>query len=176
MRSTDEKAFLEAFEANADALFRHAFFRVSDREKAYDLTQDTYLKAWDYVQNGGEVKQYKNFLYRILHNLIIDEYRKKSSRSLDELLEDETIAPVIEAKLSEGSVIEAEEALDDKLLAEHITSLIPELPEHYASVLTMRFLEGLTTSEIADMVGVSENVVSVRIHRGIAKLKALSNI
>ena len=62
MESRHEKEFLEAFESHADALFRHAFFRVSDREKAHDLVQDAFLKTWDYVANGGEVRQYKSLL------------------------------------------------------------------------------------------------------------------
>ena len=175
METPEEQAFLQAFEAHADALFRHAYFRVSDRERAYDLTQDTYLKAWDYVQKGGAVKQYKSFLYRILHNLIIDEYRKKSPRSLDELLENETTAAATEAKLSEGSIRETEEGIDERQLIESIKARIPELPEDYRVALTLRFIDDLSTGEIADMVGVSENVISVRIHRGIAKLRALCN-
>jgi RNA polymerase sigma-70 factor (ECF subfamily) len=173
MDSSEEKAYLQAFEAHADALYRHAYFRLSDRERAYDLVQDTFLKAWDYVAGGGTIRQYKSFLYRILHNLIIDEYRKKKSGSLDELLENESVAPIIEEMLSEGSVHETEQAYDDEALAEKIRSRIPDLPEDYRVALTMRFIDGLSTGEIAEMVGVSENVVSVRIHRGVAKLRAL---
>ena len=81
-----ESAYLAAFEENADALFRHASYRVSDRERARDLTQDTFLKTWDYLSGGGEIRNFKSFLYRTMHNLIIDEYRKKKSSSLDALL------------------------------------------------------------------------------------------
>jgi RNA polymerase sigma-70 factor, ECF subfamily len=173
MDSHEEKAFLEAFEAHSDALFRHAFFRLSDRERAYDLAQDTFLKAWDYVASGGEVRQYKSFLYRILHNLIIDEYRKKKSYSLDEMLENETVAAAVEAEMSEGSVRETEENLDESILVEKVLSHIPELPDTYRIALTLRFVDGLSTGEIAETIGESENVVSVRIHRGVAKLRAL---
>ena len=176
METREEKAFLEAFEAHADALFRHALFRLSDRERAYDLTQDTYLKAWDYIVKGGTVQQYKSFLYRILHNLIIDEYRKKSPRSLDELLEDEKTASAIEVRLSEGSIHEAEEALDERDLIAQVKLRIADLPDHYRDVLTLRFVDGFSTGEIAQTVGVTENVISVRIHRGIAKLRTLCNI
>ncbi len=176
MESQAEKAFLEAFEAHADALFRHAFFRISDREKAHDLTQETFLKAWDYVSKGNEVQQYKGFLYRILHNLIIDEYRKKRTVSLDQLLEDESGAPAIEARLSHGSVRESEEALDEQMLADQVRSRIPELPEHYRVASTLRFVDGLSIGEIAETVGASENVVSVRIHRGLSKLRTLCNL
>ena len=176
MDSREEKAFLEAFEAHADALYRHAYFRISDKERAYDLAQDTFLKAWDYVAGGGTIKQYKSFLYRVLHNLIIDEYRKKKSSSLDELLENEKIAGAVEAQLSEGSVREAEEALDEVGLVEKIRSHIPELPDDYRVVLTLRFIDDLSIGEIAETVGVSENVISVRIHRGVAKLRVLCSI
>ena len=176
MESGAEKAFMEAFEAHADALFRHAYFRVSDREKAQDLTQDTYLKAWDYVAGGGSVRHYKSFLYRILHNLIIDGYRKKSPQSLDELLEDDAIAGALEATYAEGGRSETEDALDERILVENVRSRIPELPDDYRVALTLRFIDDLSTREIADMVGVTENVISVRIHRGINKLRILCKI
>ncbi len=175
MESHKEKAFLEAFDAHADALFKHALFRVSDRERAHDLTQDTFMKAWDYVSKGGEIDLYKSFLYRILHNLIIDEYRKKRSRSLDELLENETTAGAIEARLSEGGRQEEEDHFDQQALIGRVRARIPELPEHYQIALTLRFVDGLSTGEMAETMGVSENVVSVRIHRGVAKLRALCN-
>ena len=168
---TQERAYLEAYEKYADALFRHAAFRISSRERALDLVQDTFLKVWDYVQGGGEVREYKAFLYRILNNLIIDEYRKKKSSSLDEILENDTGA--MEARLSDGSVRETEEEFDEARMLVQIRAHIPELPDTYRDVITMRYIDGLTPKEISTMIGISENVVSVRIHRGTHKLKAL---
>ena len=172
----NEQAFLKAFEEHADALFRHALFRLNDREKAYDLTQDAYMKTWDYICNGGTVTHFKSFLYRTLRNLIIDEYRRKHTRSLDELLEDEAVAPAVEAQMAEGSREEVESSLDEERLVSAVHERIAELPDHYREVLMLRFVDGLSTGEIAETVGVTENVVSVRIHRGIAKLKQLCNI
>lgn len=176
MGKSEEQALLQAFTEHSDALFRHAFFRVKDRERAFDLTQDAYLKAWDYVSGGGVIEHYKSFLYRVVHNLIIDEYRKKHSVSLDAMLEDEAAAPAIEARLSTGGLEEAEAEFDEKVLVEKVRSRIPELPEHYRSVLTFRFIDDLSIGEIAETIGESENVVSVRIHRGIAKLRTLCNV
>jgi RNA polymerase sigma-70 factor (ECF subfamily) len=171
-RPAQEKAYLEAFETLSDPLFRHAFFRLSNRDRALELTQETFLKAWDYVQNGGEVQQYKSFLYRILNNLIIDEYRKNKQSSLDEMLENDT--GELEKRLSEGGdVRETEEHLDEESLLEEIRARIPELPDAYREAVTMRYIDGLTPKEIAGMLGVTENVVSVRLHRGVIKLRAL---
>lgn len=173
MTDTREKDYLAAYEAYNDALFRHALFRVSNRDRALELVQDTFLKVWDYLQGGGTVDQYKAFLYRILNNLIIDEYRKKKSSSLDEILENDT--GDMESKMSEGSAREVEEGFDEARALEAIRARIPELPDTYRDVVTMRYIDGLTPKEIASMMNISENVVSVRLHRGTHKLREICN-
>ncbi len=173
MRPRQEEAYLEAFQTYSDVLFRHAFFRLSNRERALDLTQDAFLKTWDYIQGGGEVQSFKSFLYRILNNLIIDEYRKHKGVSLDEMMENDT--GEIEKRTSDGSVRETEEGLDEETLLAQIRARIPELPDTYRDVITLRYVDGFMPKEIAGMIGVSENVVSVRLHRGTLKLKALCN-
>ncbi|MEK7155586.1 MAG: RNA polymerase sigma factor, partial [Patescibacteria group bacterium] len=154
MTDTQEKDYLEAYETYSEVLFRHAFFRVSNREKALDIVQDAFLKVWDYVQGGGEVDQYKAFLYRIVNNLIIDEYRKKKSSSLDEILENDT--GEMESKLSEGSAREVEEEFDERDALIKIRARIPELPDTYRDVITLRYIDGFTPKEIATMIGISE--------------------
>ena len=63
----------------------------------------------------------------------------------------------------------AMERLDGKQAME----MVPKLPYIYGEVLTLRFVEGMTPGEISSIVGESENVVSVRIHRGLKKLKEM---
>src|SRR5437763_1367624 len=67
----------------------HAFFRVNDPEIGKDLVQDTFMKTWNYIKNGGKIMMMRAFLYHILNNLIVDEYRKRKHKatSLDNLLE-----------------------------------------------------------------------------------------
>ncbi len=166
-----ETAFLEAFEEYADALFRHASFRISNRDRAKDLTQDAFLKAWDYIREGNEVRHWKSFLYRTLNNLIIDEYRRAKEESLDSLLEDSATAA--NTLIAVGSRFEKEKQLDDEFTIEKIHALISTLPDTYRTTLTMRYVDGFSTKEIAASLGVSENVVSVRVHRALAQLKEL---
>lgn len=171
MEQSHEQAYLQAFDEYADALFRHARFRLASRERATDLVQDTFIKAWDYLRDGGEVEHWKSFLYRVLNNLIIDEYRRTKEESLDALMEE---SPLAENPLlaSEGRT-EIEEHADTKLLMEHIRARLPDLPDSYRTVLTMRYIDGFSPKEISQMLGLSENVVSVRIHRGVTRLREL---
>ena len=79
----------------------------------------------------------------------------------------------MEERLSQGSVREAEEEIDERVAVEKIHAFIPHLPETYREVITLRYVDGFTPKEIATMIGISENVVSVRIHRGTRKLREL---
>ncbi len=162
-----EARFLKAFDDYSDALFRHASFRLSDREKAIDVVSDTFAKAWTYVRDGHEIGNFKPFLYKVLNNLIIDEYRKRKEASLDAMFEAEGV--------DEGTFVDLVgddvESLINTLDGKQALASLGELPDVYREVIILRFVDQLRPKEIADLIEESENVVSVRIHRGIAMLK-----
>jgi RNA polymerase sigma-70 factor (ECF subfamily) len=166
-----EQDFKQAFERYSDELFRHASMRLSDRERALELTQETFLRAWEYVQNGKVIREFRPFLYRTLKHLIIDEYRKAKTHSLEAMLEEHEGASV-EALMpqDESNTLEAALARHE---GKRALMMLQKLPDAYREVLLLRFVESLTPREIAEILGESENVVSVRIHRGLKKLKAL---
>lgn len=166
-----QKDFEAAFEAYNDELFRSASMRLSDREKALELTQECFMKVWDYAQKGGEIEDLRPFLHRTLRNLIIDEYRRKKSVSLEAMVGGEDDTRSVEDLLppDESNTLEAAvERFDGK----RAMAALKTLPDLYREVLTLRYVEGLNPGEIGGIVGESENAVSVRIHRGLKKLKA----
>ncbi len=158
------QTFLRAYDEHADALFRHCYFKINDRERARDILQDTFTKTWGYMAQGNEINNLKAFLYRTLNNLIIDEYRKKKETSLDEMHE-----AGFDPKADDPT--SAERRFD----AERAILLLNEIDEPYKSALVMRYINELDISEIAEITGESENTVSVHVHRGIKKLKELFN-
>ena len=166
-----ERKFSQAYEEHVDALFRHCYFRVSSRDRALELTQETFMKTWDAIVQGKEIQNYRAFLFRVLNNLIIDEYRKKKSTSLDALLEQEGTDEGNFADLREGSLEEEIERMEISFQSEQLEQSLKELPESYRSVVVMRYIDELKPKEIAQILGESENVVSVRINRGIKKLQ-----
>jgi RNA polymerase sigma-70 factor, ECF subfamily len=164
-----EQQFRDAFERHSDELFRHCAMRISDRERALEITQDTFLRAWEYSQKGGEeIRQWRPFLYRTLRNLIIDEYRKGKVQSLEEMVKD-TESGDIEALMpaDEGNTLEA---AMERFDAKRALAELQKLPDLYREALTLRYVDGLSPKEIAIVLEESENVVSVRIHRGLKKL------
>lgn len=164
-----EERFLKAFEEYSDALFRHAFLRISDRERAVDVVHDTFTKVWTYVRNGHEIDQFRPFLYKVLNNLIIDEYRKAKEASLDALMEIDGIDEGTFDELSENTVESLAATLDGKKAFE----MLEEMPDTYKEVIILKFVDGLGPKEIAALLEESENVVSVRIHRGLKVLRQM---
>lgn len=165
MRTDNEKFFLEIHTDLAEPVFRHCYIRVSDREKAKDLTQETFIKVWKFIQGGGEIKSVKAFVYKTANNLIIDEYRKRKTESLDEL-EEKGFEIVGEGA---GAVTEPAEV-------ENALKIISKLEPKYKDVLLMRFVDDLAVNEIAQIIGETENAISVKIHRGIKKVRELLKV
>lgn len=162
----DDMEFIKSYDAYADALFRHCYFRVYDRELAKDLVQSTYMKVWEYIASGKEVKNMRAFLYKVAHNLIVDEFRKNKGPtfSIDELKE---------------KGIEPQDGLFEKLKnaseAKNLVDIFNKLDAVHRDAVVMRYVDELTPKEIAAITGESENVISVRIHRAVAKAKEMVN-
>lgn len=165
--SDHETRFLKAFEEYNDALFRHAFLRVSNREKAIDLVHDTYTKVWSYIREGYKIDTFRPFLYKVLNNLIIDEYRKRKEASLDALLEAEGVDEGAFDELSESSTEMLAATIDGRKAFE----LLDELPDQFREVIIYRFIDQLGPREISELTEESENVISVRLHRGLKLLR-----
>lgn len=143
-------------------LYAFAFFRVHDNAISQDLVQDTFMKTWAYLLKGGEILNMKAFLYRVLKNLIVDEYRKKKVTSLDELL-DKGFQP------SGGDSHRLGNILDAKAVLLYISLL----RKPYDQIMHMRFMEDLSLQEISAITGQSKNVISVQLNRGIKLLKPI---
>jgi len=159
-----EREFIQSFEELSDPLFRHAFFRVSNREIATDLVQEGFTKTWKHISLGKEILNMKAFLYQVLNNLIIDYYRKRKNESLDQLLDDGFDPPF---KGDEEIIRNAEH--------KEVMKVIESVAPNDRDVIVFRYVDGLSVREIAQILEESENTVSVRLHRALLRVKKIIN-
>lgn len=164
MASNNEQKLLDAYDAYADALFRHCYFRLYDREVAKDVVQDTFIRTWEYLSNGKVVDNMRAFLYRAANNLVIDHVRKHTTASLDGLQE-KGFDPKDE-KTDASRVF-------DIVSGREVVQVLHKLEEPYRTAVIMRYIDDLMPREIATVLGETENVISVRIHRGTKKVREL---
>lgn len=156
------KAFLDAYDQYADAIYRHCFFRVFSRPHAEDLMQETFARAWEYLQKGNDVGNIRALLYRIATNLMIDQSRKKKEESLEQIMQDH---PGYEPEY-DGHV-----DIEKSALCAEVAQAIQELPEEQRRLLTLRYVDDLDPKEIAEILDITPNNVSVKLNRAVALLR-----
>lgn len=150
----------KAYEDYADAIFRHCYLRVSNRNLGKDIMQDTFIKAYQYVKKGQEVENLRALLYKIANNLVIDYFRKSKEVSLDAMQE-----AGFDPKGSDGNDFGS--ALDEEIVVRTLSKLRPEDRE----LIVMRYIDDMKPRDIAELLGLSANTVSVRIHRAMKELE-----
>ncbi len=157
-----EEILNEAHREFRKGLSRRSSYKVSNQSTVEDLVQDTFIKTWVYLTKGGKIDTMKSFLYHVLNNLIVDEYRKHKASSLDALLE-----KGMELKDS------TQERTFNLLDGQMAMKLIEKLPGKYKQIISMRYQEDLSLEEISMKTGQSKNTIAVQLHRGLEKLKIL---
>ena len=155
-----------------EKVFSYILFVVRNQDVADDIFQDTFMKAIVTIQQGRYVEtgKFQAWLTRIAHNLIIDFFRQ--SKNENSISNDEVDYDLFnDMKLSEANVetkMVHDQVLDDvKLLIEH-------LPANQKEVVYMRYYQGLSFKEIADVTGVSINTALGRMRYALLNLRRLA--
>ena len=165
MKGADKtKEFLKAYDTLADAIFRYCYYRVSDHDLAKDLAQDTFTRSWKYIADGKEIKNMRAFLYRVASNLVIEEYRKKKSTPVSLYkMQEKGFDPGHDEGSRTKSIMEGKDIL----------MLLEKLEFEHSDVIIMRYINELSLKEMAEILGESENTISVRIHRALKQVRVL---
>lgn len=165
-QETQQQAALTAAHHEYEkGLNSHAFFKIHNRATSEGLVQDTFIKTWSYLVKGGKIDVMKAFLYHVLNNLIIDEYRKHKTTSLDVLLE-KGFEPNVSIPGNTFDTLDGKTAL----------LLIQRLPVTYQKVMRMKYVQDLSLEEMSLLTGQSKNAIAVQTHRGLEKLKLLYSL
>ena len=158
-----QEQFIKLYDETADQLFRHCFYKISNRELAIDIVQEAFTRTWRYLKTGKKIKNIKAFIFKVVNNLIIDEYRKKKTLSLETLLDESGFdAPVND----HTNVIQQAEV-------DSILRYINKLDDAHKEVIILRYINDFSPKEIALLLGKTENAVSVKINRGLKKVQAM---
>ena len=160
----------QAFEKEAlphmDALYRTALRMTKNVGDAEDLVQEALVKAyrfWDKFETGSNCRAW---LFKIMTNVFINEYRSKSrspmSVNVDDI-DDNYLYGQLAAN-SDGDNPEKE--LFARMLDDDVKKAIDELPEDFRIVVVLSFIEGFSYQEIAEIADLQLGTVKSRLHRG----------
>lgn len=152
----------EAYQNYEKDLKARVFSKLNDRGVGEDLVQTAFMKAWIYLMKGGKINIMKAFLHHVLNNLIVDEYRKRKTVSLDLLL-DKGFEPAFDESDNIYTGLDGKKTL----------GLIKRLPQKYQKVMKMRYVKDLSLKEMSALTRQSKNTLAVQAYRGLQMLKGL---
>jgi RNA polymerase sigma-70 factor (ECF subfamily) len=150
-RAGDQAAFAQLFEQYHAPILNYLHRMVSDRALAEDLTQDTFIKAYNALPRTKPDLAFKAWLYRIATNTAISHLRRgKIIKWLPFLSDRETPDEHIEKSVTRKM---------------DISEALSKLPQHYATALLLRHYQGLSLAETAQALDVTENAAKLRLFR-----------
>jgi RNA polymerase sigma-70 factor (ECF subfamily) len=175
LRAGDESAFVALVGLYQVRMLRLAEATVGSRAVAEEVTQDTWLA----VVRGVERFEGRSSLKTWLFHILLNRARSAAGREQRAGRPDESIA---EDRFDRSGAWASppevwSDRVDDRLVAEHLATrvqqLLPELPDSQRQVVVLRDLEGLSPSDVAGLVGVTDGNQRVLLHRGRARLRQL---
>jgi RNA polymerase sigma-70 factor (ECF subfamily) len=156
-RRGSDAAFSAIFERFQTPIVNYIYRLVGDWETANDLAQDSFLKAYNALPRTGDDLQISPWLYRIATNTALDSLRRRKRITwVPFKLDLDPVAPQ-----SDPSIRQAE--------SDAIGAALALVPEDQRTCLVLNMLQGFSYKEIAEVLGISANLVAVRIYRGREK-------
>ena len=175
----DEKAFVEIVTRYHESLVRVARYYVASEATAEDVAQETWIAVLRGVDRFEGRSSFKTWLFRILVNRArtagVKEHRVIP---VDPLTNEASVSP---SRFDQGGhwsepPVPFTEAIEDGIVNEPIVRLVHEaisrLPEAPRAVVTLRDVQGLTTTEVAELLGITEANVRVILHRSRARIRS----
>ena len=160
-RSGDQRAFAELVRRHQDRVFRFVLRMTGSRDEAMDLTQDTFMKAWQALPRWQPQAQFATWLFQIARNGALDVLRRRGVVEFVPIDEDPAVA-------AHGAA--PDEQLDVRQRYGLLDATLRRLPVEHREVLLLREVEGLSYAEIAVALGINEGTVKSRIARARAAL------
>lgn len=161
----NQNYFLCLMKKYEDKLLRY-IIRISGfrKEDAEDLLQDIFIKVYQNLRDFDPDLKFSSWIYRIAHNHVISEYRKRKIRPEKILSEEDDWQHFV-------SCIDVENDIDNKINREVINNILDKIDIKYREVLILNFLEGYEYKEISDILKKPMGTVATLLNRAKKKFR-----
>lgn len=172
--TADRQQFEQMVEEHLNGLFGAALRMTRNRTNAEDLLQETFLRAWRSFHTFRPGTNARAWLYRILMNAYIDNYRK-ATREPEVVDQDDVDEFYLYSKVQESDQYRRagnpEEAFLQTLMDADVKSALESLPETFRAVVMLADIDGFSYKEIAEILSIPIGTVMSRLHRGRKQLQ-----
>ncbi len=177
VRSGDQRAFKLLVERYQRKIYAVALGMVKDKEEAYDIAQEAFVKVYKYLDHFKGDASFYTWLYRIAVNICIDVLRRKGAMKgehveLDETIQMDTSEANIGALGTRLGTNPQKSALR-KELAEKIQEALEQVPEKHRAILLLREIEGMSYEDLARTLKIPKGTVMSRLFHARAKVQKI---
>ena len=165
----------------ADYLFNYAVSRVSDTEIAKDLVQETFFAGLNSAKNYKGDAAERTWLVSILKRKVIDHYRKINSKKgkaevrINYSSDTDAEGDWLEQQVADPYSKDGDNVLENEELGDALQDCISKLPQKQALVFSMKTIQGMSTEDVCNELGINPSNLWVRIHRARTALMGCLN-
>jgi RNA polymerase sigma-70 factor, ECF subfamily len=168
--SDPDSALTELFEAYADPIYRLAVQLLGDPHAAEDVVQETFVSALTHRETFEGRSKLSSWLYRIAYNAALGRLRARHEEPLPEEEPDDDAPVPLPRSLVEWTMT-PEQMQADSEAADYMQKAIQALPLKYRVVFYLRDMDDQSTEQTAEVLGLTETAVKVRLHRARLALR-----
>ncbi|MBO6494852.1 MULTISPECIES: sigma-70 family RNA polymerase sigma factor [Roseivirga] len=158
------------FMPHVDSMYNFAFRLAFDEDDAKDLVQDTYLKAFRFINSFERGTNAKAWLFRILKNSFINEYRKKSKQP-NKVDYNEVEQYYNSDDVDESFTTDLRVETVQHMIGDEISGALNGIPVDFRTVIILSDLEGFTYEEMSKILDIPIGTVRSRLHRARNMMK-----
>jgi len=166
VRDGDASCLGDLFERHGDRLCGYLTRVTQDAELARDFVQEVFLRVLKYRATYRDGHRFSAWLYTIAHNVVNRHFGKKSTGATVISIDD--VAAMIESR--DASPFTQAAAAEEKRL---LRTAFAELSVEKREILTLGMIERMPYKQVAEVMGLSESAVKVRVHRAVKELRAV---
>ncbi len=164
-----DDVFNEEFLPHGDALLTFAYHLTYDEAQAEDLVQETFMKAWRFIDSYQRGTNAKAWLFKILKNAFINDYRKKAKRPHSVDYED--FLAYHDSEDSSYKDLDTNNEVFQGMMGDEVTKALNDLPVNFKTVILLCDIEGFTYEEMSAIIGIRIGTIRSRLHRARNMLK-----
>jgi RNA polymerase sigma factor (sigma-70 family) len=161
-QSGDREALVKLIREIESQVYRTAYYLLRHEQDALDVAQEALIKIYTKIDTYEEKAQFNTWVQRIVTNLCMDKFRRsKATISIDE------------HQLTFHAENDVEQSAVSAAVAQDVRRAIQQLPDHYRTVVILRYLQDFSYEEIAACLGLPLNTVKSYLYRAKFQLQSL---
>jgi RNA polymerase sigma-70 factor (ECF subfamily) len=160
-RAFDEQALGEIYDAYFERLYRYAYRFVGDTDSAQDIASETLRRLLEALRDGRAPNHLGAWLYRVAHNLAMDQHRKRPAQGIVSL----------EPDLDQSDKANTEADSEQRLTQRKVRAALARLTPEQQNVVMLKFMEGYSNAEVGVLMNKPEGAIKSLQHRALAALK-----